>query len=75
LNIKAGQSYEDAGYMFENEKFRLNGNYYFSVSGINFVYNPYEIASYAQGQIEFYIPYKALKPIIDPDGPLGWILK
>ncbi len=34
--------------------------------GLSFVYNPYEIASYADGQVSLYIPYKKLLPVLTP---------
>ncbi len=34
--------------------------------GLSFIYNPYEIASYADGQITLYIPYKKLLPLLTP---------
>jgi len=43
-----------------------NGNVYITHTGITFVYNPYEIASYAQGIISLFIPYDKLKPLLQP---------
>jgi len=39
--------------------------WYFSDRGLVFVANPYELASYAAGRIEFTIPYEDLKGVID----------
>lgn len=36
-------------------------NFYICEKGIKFLYNPYEIASYADGQITLFIPYTQLK--------------
>lgn len=55
---------ESEGYSFEENKFQLNNNYYFSDDKIIFTYNPYEIASYAEGQITIKIPKSELKNII-----------
>lgn len=41
-------------------------NFYFNNNGLAFLYNPYEIASYAQGQIIVYVPFKQLKKYINP---------
>lgn len=36
-------------------------NFYICEKGLKFLYNPYEIASYADGQITIFIPYTQLK--------------
>ena len=38
-----------------------NKNFYFNEKGMGFLYNPYEAASYAQGQINVFIPFTAIK--------------
>jgi hypothetical protein len=43
-----------------------NNNFYFNANGIAFMYNPYEVASYAQGQIVVFIPYSELKTYLVP---------
>ncbi|WP_029278554.1 RsiV family protein [Pedobacter borealis] len=43
-----------------------NNNFYFNANGIAFMYNPYEVASYAQGQIVIFIPYSDLKTYLVP---------
>ncbi len=48
------------------DKILPNGNVYITHTGITFVYNPYEIASYAQGIISLFIPYEKLKPLLQP---------
>jgi Protein of unknown function (DUF3298). len=45
---------------------RLNGNFYLTHKGITFCYNPYEIASYAQGQIFLFIPYNKIMDLLTP---------
>jgi hypothetical protein len=55
---------EDAGYFLANHKFFLPANYVFTADGVLFYYNPYEIAAYARGPIEFTIPYEDLKGIV-----------
>jgi hypothetical protein len=42
-------------------------NVYLSNTGLTFVYNPYEIASYADGQISLFLPYKKLMPFLTPE--------
>lgn len=64
-----------AGYYWNDSNFHVSNNFYFTVSGICFVYNRFEIASYNTGIIKFIIPYEMLKPIIWKAGPLGWVFK
>ena len=42
-------------------------NVYLTPSGLIFVYNPYDIASYADGVVQLYIPYNKLQPLLTPD--------
>lgn len=44
-----------------------NKNFYFNANGIAFMYNPYEVASYAQGQIVVFIPFADIKSYLMPD--------
>jgi len=46
---------------------KANHNFYFSSNGLAFLYNPYEVASYAQGQIVVFIPFTELKPYLVPE--------
>jgi len=51
--------------LFDNY-LKPNKNFYFNSSGLAFMYNPYEVASYAQGQIVVFIPFTELKPYLLP---------
>lgn len=42
-------------------------NFYIAPAGLVFVYTPYEIASYADGQPELFIPYTVLKKLLTPE--------
>ncbi|MBE9601465.1 DUF3298 and DUF4163 domain-containing protein [Pedobacter sp. MC2016-24] len=42
-------------------------NFIVGSHGLSFLYNPYEVASYAQGQILVYIPYADLRKQLNPD--------
>lgn len=57
------------------DKLVLNENFYVKEDGIGFTYMPYEIAPYAVGQIEAFIPFSELISLIDPKGPLAWAIK
>jgi hypothetical protein len=45
------------GFEFPDNRFRLNDNYGFTTDGVVFFYNSYEIASYAAGPSEVFVPY------------------
>ncbi|GAB3425473.1 hypothetical protein GCM10027516_27990 [Niabella aquatica] len=44
-----------------------NNNFYLSPAGLGFVYVPYEIAPYADGEINIWIPFSDLKPYLNPE--------
>ena len=69
--IAPGVSLRQAGYSFDNDRFRLPGNFAIVPNGLTFRFNLYEIASYAQGITEFLIEYGEINTLIKPDGPLG----
>lgn len=62
-NIKAQESLNKV--LFD-DFLKPNKNFYFNNNGLAFMYNPYEVASYAQGQIVVYIPFTELKPYLVP---------
>ncbi len=57
-------SVEDKELLFDNETFNLPENIGYSDDGIILLYNPYEIAPYATGIIEFSIPFEEAKPFL-----------
>lgn len=59
------------GYFFENAKFSLNDNFLITSQGLQFLYNPYEIKSYAEGKTKLLLPYDAIKTLIKKDGALA----
>lgn len=65
--ILADMSAADAADYMETFKFELSENFVFGRTGLEFLYNVYEIASYAEGQIEFTVPYTELKGFMRPD--------
>lgn len=56
--VDSGSTIED---YFFGEPFHLPANIGFSEDGVIFLYNVYEIASYAQGYTEFIIPFEDIK--------------
>lgn len=53
----------DKKYFFTDGKFSLPESYYIGDKGLVFLYNPYEIKSYAEGTTELVIPFSDLKNI------------
>ncbi|WP_052496204.1 DUF3298 and DUF4163 domain-containing protein [Pedobacter lusitanus] len=51
--------------LFENH-LAANKNFFFDKTGVSFLYNPYEVASFAQGQIIVSVPYSDLKKYLNP---------
>ncbi|RZL13756.1 MAG: DUF3298 domain-containing protein [Pedobacter sp.] len=43
-----------------------SANFYFNSNGLSFIYNPYEVASYAQGQLMVFLPFKDIKQHLTP---------
>lgn len=53
----------------------LPQDFFISSKGVEFVFAPYEIASYAEGYIRIRLSFEALKPFIKPDSPFAYFLK
>lgn len=70
---KPTDSLVEAG-LFE-DKLELNDNWSVSANGISFSYDPYEIACYARGFVEFTIPWEKVRPWIRPDQQLAPFVK
>jgi hypothetical protein len=60
LKVPAKSSLTDAGYFFTDDRFILPKNFILSDKGIQFHYNTYEVACYAQGPIDILISYQDL---------------
>jgi len=45
-------------------------NVFLTAGGAVFIYQPYEIASYAQGEVRVFVPLAALRPLLRPGLPL-----
>ncbi len=63
-NLKPSEGLTEGG-LFDN-KIEPNENFYITGKGIIFSYQPYEIASYADGEIEIMIDYKDLQTYLQP---------
>ena len=54
----------DAG--LSDNKIKANDNFYVTTKGIGFSYSPYEIAAYAVGEINIFIPFSELSDCLLP---------
>ncbi|MFA0964213.1 DUF3298 domain-containing protein [Roseivirga sp. BDSF3-8] len=59
------QSFKTAGYWFQDNEFSLNDNFTITGQGLNFLYNAYEITSYAEGTPELFLPWNAISGLVD----------
>jgi hypothetical protein len=46
-------------------------NWNITQKGLSVTFDPYQVASYAEGEHVIVIPYAALRSVINPDGPLA----
>ena len=65
--IPKGESINATGYWFEDEKFFLPESAGFTQDTLIFIYNQYDIASYADGPIELKIAIKEAEPFLSID--------
>lgn len=63
MKLKPGEPLSTV--LFE-DRLAYTDNFYFTNTGIGWLYNPYEIASYAQGIVNVFVPYGDLKPYLEP---------
>ncbi|MDF7813586.1 DUF3298 and DUF4163 domain-containing protein [Hymenobacter sp. YC55] len=53
------------------KKMPVSHNLYLTSGGVVFIYTPYEIASYAQGELRLFVPLDQLRPLLKPNLPIG----
>jgi len=63
-DLKPEDNINSTGFMFEDDAFHLPQSIGFDKQGIILIYNPYEIASYADGQTKIQIPMEEAKPYL-----------
>ena len=61
FNIPAGKPVNSTGLMFENNVFTLPQNIFYTDNGLLLLYNPVEIASFADGAKELVFPYSEVE--------------
>jgi hypothetical protein len=70
--IPPGQSINDAGFWFEGGRFHLTDNMAVTHDGLLFYFNDYEIGPHVLGATRVLLPWRDVKPLLKPDGPLGY---
>ncbi len=65
--VDSTQTLEDAGFWFEEGRFKLNDNYKYTTRGLEIVFNPYEVAPFSEGEIVLMFPYSAIEPMVRPE--------
>jgi len=58
--IAENQSINATGFLFEDDKFQLPRNIFYTDKGLLLYYNPYEAAAYAEGPKELLLSYKEI---------------
>ena len=69
--LHADSSLNDAGFWFEQGRFRLNANFAVTADGLRFYFNAYEVAPHVLGPTDLVIPFADIAALIRPDGPLA----
>ena len=64
FKVPAGKAIED---ILLASSVPATNNFIIADRGITFCYDPYEIASYADGEIKLFIPYNRLKQLLKPE--------
>lgn len=64
--VAAGSNLSDGGFMFKEDVFTLPETFGIFPEGLLFVYAPYEIASYAEGEQYLLIPYSLIADELTP---------
>lgn len=62
FKVPANQTLEEAGLFVK--KIEPNNNFFITSHGVVFSYTPYEIASYASGQISLFVPWDDIRPVV-----------
>lgn len=68
--IPEDQDLDEAGFWFENNRFRLSDNFAVDTNGLVFLYNPYEVAPYSFGTLELTVDFREIRELLNPESPL-----
>ena len=69
-NLTNPEGLENKGF-FNIEEIYPNGNFYLDEKGITYTYNVYEIAPYALGKTDVFIPYEKIRHLLKKDSPIA----
>ena len=58
---------EAGGMMMMEDHIEMNDNFYLMPNGIGFYYNPYEVAAYAVGTTDLFIPFSEIQAFLQPE--------
>lgn len=73
--MKSTDSFEEVGFTFDKNTFALNENFLVWKDGLEFYFNPYEVAAYVVGPTLVLVPWTKLADIADAKGPAGAFLE
>lgn len=78
--IMFDHGYESAEQMLNNGFFGIgnikpNGNFAISDSAITYIFNPYEIACYANGETQVSIPFSKIRCVLRKQSPISHLFK
>ncbi|TQR32392.1 hypothetical protein DMB92_04660 [Campylobacter sp. MIT 99-7217] len=66
---------EKYGYDLNYDNFELTPTFFVDEEGLELVWQPYELASYAMGHINLRLGFKELKPFINEKSPLAYLFE
>ncbi len=61
-----GQPVDENDFFTNKADFEISENFKFDVGGITFIYPPYAIGPYAEGEIELFVNWDDIKPLVNP---------
>jgi hypothetical protein len=67
VGLGAGEPLDKALFV---KKMPVTHNVFLTTGGVEFVYQPYEIASYAQGEVRVFLPLGQVRALLRPGLPL-----
>jgi hypothetical protein len=73
LHLPTSQSLADAG--FFSDTIKPADNFYITRDGIGFYYNQYDIAPYASGAFDIFIPFSELNDVLIKGGIIRELVK
>ena len=71
--LNTEESLREAGFFID--KIEWSDNFFINNQGIGFFYNVYEIAPYASGTTELFVPFTDIENLLIPNHPFTWIKK